>query len=119
MNGVWGTVCDDGWDSADAGLVCNQLGYYSFGAIPRYGASYGEGSGPIFISQLQCSGSESNILDCARDMYAVRHCKHYQDAGVECQGKYLYHSCKSQCNHLTEIIHKCDILPSTLVIQLS
>ena len=89
MNRVWGTVCDDGWDSVDAGLVCNQLGYY-FGATPHYGASYGQGSGPIFISQLHCNGSESNILDCARDMYSVRHCEHSQDAGVECQGKYLY-----------------------------
>ena len=90
MNGVWGTVCDDGWDSADAGLVCNQLGYHSSGAIPHYGAFYGQGSGPIFLSQLHCTGSESSILDCARDVYSMMLCTHSKDAGVECQGKYLY-----------------------------
>ncbi len=31
VNGVWGSICDDGWDTTDAHIVCKQMGHPELG----------------------------------------------------------------------------------------
>ena len=83
-NGEWGTVCDDGWDDTDAGVVCRQLGFGSSGTSYS-NAYFGDGSGPILLDNVTCAGSESTLANCGHlGVGATRSCSHSEDAGVRC-----------------------------------
>ena len=89
-SGEWGTVCDDGWDNADATVVCRQLGFY--GTARAYGsAQYGQGTGPILLSRLSCVGNESSLVDCSRSSAQTKNCTHSDDAVVHCDSYYYYY----------------------------
>ncbi|XDV14114.1 hypothetical protein PO909_002328, partial [Leuciscus waleckii] len=82
-DGQWGTVCDDGWDLAEAQVVCRQMGFP--GAISvTPGGQHGEGSGPIWLDDMNCSGSESILSECCFKGWGVTDCTHTEDAGVTC-----------------------------------
>ena len=110
--GRWGTVCDDQFDSSDAIVVCRQLGLskyelssslcpYHFtnisvhskatkinvstggGVVLRSG--YSDGTGNIWLDDLDCDGSEDNIFDCSAAPLGGSNCGHHEDVGVMCQ----------------------------------
>ncbi|XP_033754354.1 deleted in malignant brain tumors 1 protein-like isoform X2 [Pecten maximus] len=81
-SGQWGTVCDESWDNDDAVVVCRMLGY-SRGSAYSY-AVFGQGSGLIWMSDVDCSGSESSLLDCPFPGWGISTCSHKDDAGVVC-----------------------------------
>ncbi|XP_070560707.1 scavenger receptor cysteine-rich domain-containing protein DMBT1-like isoform X2 [Ptychodera flava] len=80
----WGTVCGGNFDNDDASVVCGQLGYG--GGSMRTSSAFGEGSGPIWLNGLGCTGSESKISDCSNTGWFDNSCTHSQDVGVVCQG---------------------------------
>ena len=85
-NGEWGTVCDDGWDDTDAGVVCRQLGFGSSGTAIG-SAGFGQGSGSILLDSVTCTGSESTLASCGHlGVSLTSECDHNKDAGVRCIG---------------------------------
>lgn len=85
-DGQWGTVCGSAWDMKDAAVVCGELGCGKALNV-RYWAHFGQGSGPIWIYDLYCRGSELTLNKCRLREGHV--CDHVIDVGVICSGKFL------------------------------
>ena len=57
---------------------------YYLGAIAHQRATFGQGTGPIYLDNVQCTGSEASIRNCS--LLLTHNCIHAEDAGVTCLG---------------------------------
>ena len=55
------------------------------GALAFTSAYFSQGTGPIQLDNVACTGSEPTILQC--NHLTVDNCGHYEDAGIRCRGK--------------------------------
>ncbi|KAM9273392.1 scavenger receptor cysteine-rich type 1 protein M130-like isoform 3-T3 [Morus bassanus] len=83
-DGEWGTVCDDSWSLMDAEVVCREVGCGQ-ALSGLFWAAFGQGSGPTWLDEVTCAGTEAALsLCCARSR--GRRCNRGEDAGIECTG---------------------------------
>ena len=59
------------------------------GAQGESNAIFGQGSGPIWLSDVGCSGTEGRLLDCSTGVVGGHTCSHSDDAGVTCNTSML------------------------------
>ena len=52
-------------------------------------AYFGEGNGLIWLDNVICSGTESDLLSCSHNGLGVHNCDHSEDAGVKCEGTFI------------------------------
>ena len=76
---------------------------YLLGAVPRYNAEFGEGTGPIVLQDILCEGTEQRLVDCRAlyDGYSTSYCSHSYDAGVVCETGdffHFHHQIYAACN---------------------
>lgn len=47
-------------------------------------AYFGEGSGPVLLDEVRCTGNELSIEQCPKSSWREHNCGHKEDAGVSC-----------------------------------
>ena len=87
-------------------MACRQLGFSPWGtnisttyhdlvyivmillllaaATPITRGGYGQGTGPVLLDNVACSGRESRLIDCPANPIGSHNCDHSEDAGVIC-----------------------------------
>ncbi|XP_078510972.1 scavenger receptor cysteine-rich domain-containing group B protein-like isoform X2 [Lissotriton helveticus] len=80
---TWGTVCDDHWGLTNAQVVCRELGCGAALSAPG-SAFFGEGTGPIWLDDVNCKGNEASLMHCTASSLGKHNCRHAEDVGVVC-----------------------------------
>jgi len=85
-NGRWGTICDDffhGWTNAAPSVLCRMAGH-PYGVWRRsYRQSGVRKASKIWLSNVDCKGSEPNIGACEH-AWGWDDCDHDQDVSIRC-----------------------------------
>ncbi|CAC5384294.1 DMBT1 [Mytilus coruscus] len=104
-NNQWGTICDDAFDADDAKVVCKMLGYDTTFAEAFGGATYDQGTGPVMMGNVRCTGNENDIGDCPFNGWRNSQCAHSNDVGVSCGAKIRLVGGISEAQGRVEIHH--------------
>lgn len=79
---LW-SVCDDHWNDHAAAVVCRSLGYA--GATGHTTQSFfGQPDYDIGLDDVNCTGTETSLLDCGHSPFGVHNCDRREAAGVIC-----------------------------------
>ncbi|XP_016303084.1 soluble scavenger receptor cysteine-rich domain-containing protein SSC5D-like [Sinocyclocheilus anshuiensis] len=103
-NGIWGTVCDDGWDLTDAAVVCREMGCGNVIEAKSF-AYFGQGSGQIWMDDVNCDGTESSLKNCNTNGWGTHNCVNSEDAGVICEAFIRLVNGTSSCSGRVEVLH--------------
>ena len=71
------------------------------GAVAMGSAAFGQGSGLIFLDDVNCAGTETVLLGCSSRPLGSHNCGHYEDAGVHCLCKFELYALSMACPTMT------------------
>ncbi|CAB1458975.1 unnamed protein product [Pleuronectes platessa] len=69
---------------AEAQVVCRQLQFSGAKSVV-IGKDYGQVSGPIWLDDINCKGTENHLFTCGFKGWGVTDCTHKEDVGIICE----------------------------------
>ena len=66
------------------------INWYHFrgGTVRPRAVPYGQGKGTIWLSKVDCTGTEAELTDCKHEKWGEKgKCTHMDDVGIECTAK--------------------------------
>ena len=75
---------------------------HSPGGTAYSNAFFGAGTGSIFLDDVQCTSSASQLLDCPSSPILTHNCQHSDDAGVGCEGWLKYVATMLKFKHMLQ-----------------
>ena len=70
-------------------LVLFRFTFVPTDAVSFHRAHFGAGTGPIHLNNVDCSGSETKLINCSHNSYFRCYSGHLEDVGVRCQGRQI------------------------------
>ena len=80
--GLWGTVCGEFFTAEAASVVCNMLRLGTGTKIRN--SRYITSEGPIWLDDVRCNGTETDIAECSHNGWGVHNCQHRDDVAISC-----------------------------------
>ena len=90
------------------------------GGTPYYNAYFGAGTGPIYLDDVDCTLSASQLLECSSKPILTHNCDHHADAGVGCEGKIFQPENLAKHKHYTNGLamhYNCSSMHGQLLLK--